>query len=202
MQILFVHPNFPAQFGPVLSRLQQRPDLDCVFATTKGRGVDNALVGRLNWNQYKRRTVSELVDELLARGDEGLPTLTKLCRDVASMDAFPHLARLEDGDRKVQDAENAVAELRRLVRTNRMVDEEVAEKKRREERAAAQEETDAFQRRLREIATLFAQVSSNAENPQQRGRDLEKVMCDLFDLFELDPRSSFSLSGEQIDGTP
>lgn len=32
-QILFVHPNFPAQFGPALSRLSQRGDLECVFAT-------------------------------------------------------------------------------------------------------------------------------------------------------------------------
>jgi glycosyltransferase involved in cell wall biosynthesis len=33
VQILFVHPNMPAQFGPVLSKLAARPDVDCVFAT-------------------------------------------------------------------------------------------------------------------------------------------------------------------------
>lgn len=43
LQILFVHSNFPAQFGPVLSRLSQQPDIECVFATTRGRGVDNDL---------------------------------------------------------------------------------------------------------------------------------------------------------------
>lgn len=31
MQILYVHPNLPAQFGPVLSRLARRSDLECVF---------------------------------------------------------------------------------------------------------------------------------------------------------------------------
>ena len=38
MQILFVHPNFPAQFGPLLSRLGGRPDLDCVFVSRTGAG--------------------------------------------------------------------------------------------------------------------------------------------------------------------
>jgi glycosyltransferase involved in cell wall biosynthesis len=31
MQILFVHHNYPAQFGPVLSRLSKRDDVECFF---------------------------------------------------------------------------------------------------------------------------------------------------------------------------
>jgi glycosyltransferase involved in cell wall biosynthesis len=42
MQILFVHPNFPAQFGPVLSRLAARGDIECVFAT---KGVSDGHQG-------------------------------------------------------------------------------------------------------------------------------------------------------------
>ena len=38
MQILFVHPNFPGQFGPALSRLGKRPNLDCVFVSRTGAG--------------------------------------------------------------------------------------------------------------------------------------------------------------------
>jgi glycosyltransferase involved in cell wall biosynthesis len=38
MQILFVHPNFPAQFGPLLGRLAGRDGLDCVFLSRTGRG--------------------------------------------------------------------------------------------------------------------------------------------------------------------
>lgn len=33
MQILFVHPNFPAQFGPALTRLARMPDVECVFVS-------------------------------------------------------------------------------------------------------------------------------------------------------------------------
>lgn len=163
-------------------------------------GVDAGLIAQIDWDQYKRLIVSDLLDTLVGRGDGGLPALTKLCRDVASMESFAHLARLEDGDIKVREAEQAVSNLKRLVRTNRMVDEADAQKKHKTRRDAEIRETNAFRRRLGEIQSLFAQVSSNTDNPQQRGRDLETVMRDLFDLFDLDPRASFSLRGEQIDG--
>src|SRR3989442_6552321 len=39
MQILFVHPNFPAQFGPALSRLAKRSDVECVFLSRNAAGV-------------------------------------------------------------------------------------------------------------------------------------------------------------------
>ncbi|HEU5192825.1 MAG TPA: glycosyltransferase [Methylomirabilota bacterium] len=39
MQILFVHPNFPAQFGPILSRLSGRQDVECVFVTKAATGA-------------------------------------------------------------------------------------------------------------------------------------------------------------------
>lgn len=39
MQLLFVHPNFPGQFGPLLSRLSKQPDLDCVFLSNNANGL-------------------------------------------------------------------------------------------------------------------------------------------------------------------
>jgi glycosyltransferase involved in cell wall biosynthesis len=39
MQILFVHPNFPAQFGHIASRLAQRAGIECVFVTRSASGL-------------------------------------------------------------------------------------------------------------------------------------------------------------------
>jgi glycosyltransferase involved in cell wall biosynthesis len=39
MQILFVHPNYPAQFGPALQRLAQMSDVECVFVTRRVSGI-------------------------------------------------------------------------------------------------------------------------------------------------------------------
>jgi hypothetical protein len=39
MQLLFVHPNFPGQFGPLLSRLAKQPELECVFLSANDSGL-------------------------------------------------------------------------------------------------------------------------------------------------------------------
>lgn len=38
------------------------------------------------------------------------------------------------------------------------------------------------------------------DNPQKRGFRLETVLKELFQLFDLDPKASFRITGEQIDG--
>ena len=43
MQILFVHPNFPAQFGPVATRLAKRPGVECVFVSRNAAGMRDGI---------------------------------------------------------------------------------------------------------------------------------------------------------------
>jgi len=38
-QFLFIHPNFPGQFGPVLSRLAKDPTIECVFLSNNASGL-------------------------------------------------------------------------------------------------------------------------------------------------------------------
>jgi len=38
-------------------------------------------------------------------------------------------------------------------------------------------------------------------NPQQRGRDFELLLSDLFRLFDMEPRLTYLLTSEQIDGS-
>ena len=40
----------------------------------------------------------------------------------------------------------------------------------------------------------------SATDPHSRGYQLEKIMRELFTLFDLDPKASFKIEGEQIDG--
>src|SRR5205814_1390788 len=44
----------------------------------------------------------------------------------------------------------------------------------------------------------LALISSS--NPQAKGYGLEAILRGLFELFDLDPKASFKLAGEQIDG--
>ena len=40
----------------------------------------------------------------------------------------------------------------------------------------------------------------SSDETQKRGYRLEKILRDLFELFDLDPKASFKIVGEQIDG--
>jgi hypothetical protein len=77
------------------------------------------------------------------------------------------------------------------------------EQKRMEERPRkAHEEllrTTAVRTKVEELTKEYFALLSSKE-PQQRGYRLEKIIRQLFELFDLDPRTSFKMVGEQIDG--
>lgn len=62
----------------------------------------------------------------------------------------------------------------------------------------ASAESRASAQRLDELRATFVQISSL--EPRKRGYALEELLRDLFDAFELDPKASFKVVGEQIDG--
>jgi hypothetical protein len=162
-------------------------------------GVERPVLSQAPWDAYKRQIATEIVEVLLR--DQATAVLTKLCRDVSAMDNFDHLLRLEDGPRKVAVARAAVAELRRLVQAEqKQEDDEQVVAERRQRRRENEEKTGAFQRRLSNIRLLFNSAAVSEGSPQKRGAELEALMTDLFELFDLDPRASFRISGEQIDG--
>jgi len=43
MQILFVHQNFPAQFGPIATKLAKQPGVECVFVSKNASGVRDGI---------------------------------------------------------------------------------------------------------------------------------------------------------------
>ena len=57
----------------------------------------------------------------------------------------------------------------------------------------------SFKEKLEELKAKFYDIAMST-NPQQRGYDLEGFLNELFILFDLDPKSSFKIAGEQIDG--
>lgn len=162
--------------------------------------ADRSVIAALDWSTYKRQIVSDLVDALVADQDRHLASLTKLCLEVTRMDRFPHLEQLEGGQEKARRANVAVDELRHLVQTHEDVTQE--EQALAERQKTFQEQLKrnaAVRQKLDEIKTKFMTVATGAD-PQRRGYELEAVMLDLFELFDLDPKASFRNTGEQIDG--
>lgn len=54
--------------------------------------------------------------------------------------------------------------------------------------------------KLAELKVRYEELVA-MEDAQERGRQLEPLLRDLFLLFDLDPKAAFALRGEQIDGS-
>ena len=154
----------------------------------------------LNWDNYKRQVVADLVDCLCRNQDEYLGDLTRLCQEVCNIRSFKHLEQLEGGEQKAQRARESVEQLRQLLQPHEEIEAErdaIAERQRRH--AEKLQANQAVRERLHDVkARYMALVTST--NKQMRGFDLEKVLYHLFELFDLDPKASFRNTGEQIDG--
>jgi len=165
-------------------------------------GGEPTFLAGIDWtspDQYKRDSVSLFVDRLVRAQDEHQGLLLALLVDVAAMTDFPQLRRVEDAEPKIATAREAVARLREVVKPyERALMEQQATRERIDAEKHAAEERRATSRRLAELKARYFELL--AMEPVPRGFALEKVLTSVFETFDLDPRGSFRVIGEQIDG--
>ncbi|HET7233693.1 MAG TPA: hypothetical protein VFJ16_27030 [Longimicrobium sp.] len=160
---------------------------------------DPAILARVNWEDYKRNIVATVVDYLARDQATHQGDLLRLMSEVVNIRDFSHLEKLEDGKAKAQSAKRAVAALDLLTKEHRDLEEE--QKQAEARRQGKHEEllrTKGVKDKLDSLQKEFFGLLT--ERPQKRGYQLEKMLRDLFELFDLDPKASFRLVGEQIDG--
>lgn len=161
---------------------------------------DKAIVGTIDWSgNVKYESASQLVDRLAAKAmfKENLMALFK---EVINFNDFSHLKKWEDPEQKIKKAKDAVNALRGHAKGYFDILEE--QKLAKERRKVANDRITnhtALKSKLEELHKNFLKIATST-NPQQRGFDLEKLLNDLFILFDLDPKASFKITGEQIDG--
>jgi hypothetical protein len=165
-------------------------------------GGDPTFLSGIEWtspDQYKRDSVSLFVDRLVRAQDEHQDLLLALLVDVAAMSEFPQLRRAEDPEPKIAAAREAVARLGAVVKSyERALMEKQAAKERIDLSKRAGEERRATSERLTELKAQYLQLLPLA--PVPRGFALEKHLTAVFEAFDLAPRGSFRVVGEQIDG--
>jgi hypothetical protein len=172
-------------------------DLRSFLASTL---TNPSLLSRLNWGDYKRNIVGDLITFLDQRQDEYQADLLKLMTEVARAEDFSHLERLEGGKEKAAAALGSVRALRKLTGAHEAVFQE--QKQMEERRRKTHEQmlrTNAVRSKLEALTKEYYKLLGG-KDPQQRGYQLEKIIRELFELFDLDPRASFKIVGEQIDG--
>jgi hypothetical protein len=170
------------------------------FLRTCLRDAPELLAG-VTFADLKRHVADGLVERLMTRESVYQRITLDLMLSVANMRRFPDLEKLEDAPVRVAEAENAVAELRRwTIEIAGLVaeDERVVR-----ELKAAREQAEALRRFADDVDALqqsFLRLHA-ALDAQERGRAFEGFLATLFALFDMEPRLSYSLEREQVDGS-
>lgn len=158
------------------------------------------LLARVDFTATKREVSGQLVELLRANEARYLDVTVALMLDIAEMETFPNLVTQPDGDVMVAKATAAVAELRRWTAKQReIIAEHEAHAATIAESAKKAQDGRAFAQAHDELKQRFI-VMHSMTNPQQRGRDFEGFINELFALYDLEPRAAYSLDHEQIDG--
>jgi len=195
-----VSPNAIAAFKDALTAVfWAKKDL---LAWLRSALPDDHLLDGIDWlgPAYKRDSVSRFVDRLAADPARHGPLLLRLMSDVADMDDFPQLAWPEESARLIREATEAVERLRRYMRPYeaQLASQEAARGRIDQERRRA----DLLRATAQELEGLkdeFLAMGAMTD-AQDRGRQFEPFLRRLFDLFDLAPRGSFRIVGEEIDG--
>jgi hypothetical protein len=159
------------------------------------------LLGGLSFSEPKRQVASDLVLRLAREEDRYQAVTLELMETVAATTEFPDLRTHPDAAvTLIAKAKIAVEDLRRLLApyTELAAAQERLEAERAAE-AEAREHRSSFSSALQRLKADFVTLASEADH-QARGRQLEALLNGLFHLYDLNPRKSFYLKDEQIDG--
>ncbi len=163
---------------------------------------NTAIVSTIDWTEnIKYESVSQLIDRMVKRQDLYQTDLLKLVQEVGNMNDFSHLDYWEKENKGlIKKAENSVAKLRKQAKGYFDTIEELKKTEKRRETTKKKLNTSIdYQQKLDELKMEFFEIASNT-NAQQKGFQLEKFLNKLFVFFDLEPKSSFKIVGEQIDG--
>jgi len=126
--------------------------------------------------------------------------LLQLFNEVASFSDFSHLKKWEDSEIKIKMAQEKVAALRKHAQGHfELLKEKNEAEKRKLEAEEKRSQSIDYQNKLNSLKEKFIQISAS-KNPQGRAYLFEKFLNELFIFFDLDPKTSFKIIGEQIDG--
>jgi hypothetical protein len=161
---------------------------------------DNNLLSRVNWEDYKINICGNLVNYMQLHEETYQKDLLKLISEIVKIENFSHLEKLDGGHEKAQKAKNAIQALREISKTfiDQQKQQDELEQKRRQEYEKILK-NHALKAKIDEVKNDYYSLISS-DDPQGRGFKLEKILKQLFEIFDLDPKASFRITGEQIDG--
>lgn len=161
-------------------------------------GAPSSLLSSIDWENNKSWDSVDQSLEALNSSSNGEPVIRKLATETLRYPDGKHLAWA--GQERVDAADMALKLLREVL------SEKKEEKRKAEASVRAREEAldDANRYKLRatKLQELYSEYTGwfAVSDVHERGLRFERILSELFDLFDLAPRGSFRRKGEQIDG--
>jgi hypothetical protein len=161
---------------------------------------NNPIIATLDWNNTKREIVKELIARITTRQDIYQEQLLNLLLSVTDFDDFSNLKYWDEDGSKTKTARNAVNNLRNHTKGYIQLSREKEDAKNRK---------SDFEKKIKQIKSLNEELASlrdkfnelvSEKDLQKRGYKFEKLLYDIFLLYELEPKGAFKIYGEQIDG--
>lgn len=165
--------------------------------------VENSqIVASIDWSKNtKYEAVSILIDRMNRNNEIYFNDLLSLLHAVLEFNDFSHFDRLDnnDKDKHKRAAQNAVNALRAHCKgyLQKIVEAEATESAKKRF-VRKQNQIRDYNNKIEEFKGRFYKISQL--DAQKRGYELEIFLNDLFMFYDLLPRSSFRINGEQIDG--
>ncbi len=160
------------------------------------------IVSTIDWQENtKYESVSQLIDRMAAHQELYQTDLLRLLQETSNITDFSHLKYWDPKGDITKRAKDSVSKLRNLTKGyfDTIQDLNKAAEKR-EENFEKIKKTVSFAEKLNELKSRFLEIAISS-NAQQRGYKLEKLLNELFQLFDLLPKAAFKIVGEQIDGS-
>ena len=163
---------------------------------------NKAIISTLNWDDVKYEIVSQLLDRMNRRPDLYLEDMLNLLRNVCDFNDFSHFDRLpgKDCEKHKNYARNSINALRKNCEGyfDKVESDEKA-KVQREQFRIQQAKTQGYNNKIETFKNQYYSLVT-MKDAQQRGYAFETFLNELFNFFDMSPRSSFKINGEQIDG--
>lgn len=164
------------------------------------QAIDHAeILSVINWSEPKRNIVARVISMLEKNGEKTYDTLLQLILDVSTFDDFTHLIALENGKKKLDKQKMLSQHCVNTLPTCQYSTRNWIYQTTPWTASKTNKWTKPSKTKYWTIKRNFYNLASTKDF-QARGYALEKLLNDLFLLYDLAPKSSFKITGEQIDG--
>lgn len=163
-------------------------------------GVNQGIMGQLDWNQYKRTIIAQLIDGMSMNPQLYSEELLRVAVAVAKIGDPKWLLNVPDRGKSLYD--DAVERINDFAaRMKPIIENDDAKQAAESRKAAVQKRQQAEADMAAAVAALKSEFAKITQmEAQTRGYAFEKFLTRLFQAFDIDARGSYKINGEQIDG--